>query len=195
MRRIGSSGSRIMKSTGNYFKKYINGQRSAKDSCPFRCVKAMDTHTINKLQDRIMMILPSILIILLTSSIFFLPNRLARTPDGISTIILVIWKTVSARLISTKSYSLAARIATYAPVRDKFPKIEDRYKRDSCFLIWNIKNLLNVLFMIFPCETVKSGYGTAKQVAQKTWQKVLTRKLGVVIIKIPSKLGNKFYGG
>ena len=50
----------------------------------------MDIHIIHKLPETIIMILPVILIMLLTISIFFLPNTSARTPDGISNIKLVI---------------------------------------------------------------------------------------------------------
>ena len=41
--------------------------------------------------------------------------------------------------------NLAAKIATHAPVRDKFPSTEDEYSFASCFLILNIKNLLNLI--------------------------------------------------
>ena len=84
--------------------------------------------------------------IVLTISIFFRPKTSARTPDGISKSRLVIWKIVSAKPISTRLYPRAARIATQAPVSDKFPKMEDKYNLDICFLIFNIKNLLNFIF-------------------------------------------------
>ena len=115
----------------------------------------MDRHIIKRLLERIITMSEIIPIIVLTRSILFLPKTSAKTPDGISKIRLTIWNTVSAIPISTRLYPLAAKIATQAPVKDKLPRMDDVYNFDNCFLILNIKNLLNFIFSIMVKEIMR----------------------------------------